>query len=397
MEKKSKDNKKCIAENQPQLTKKLIWIMAIASGTVTANLYYLQPVLYQLAADYHISQSSAGLTVTLTQIGLALGFFFILPLADILEKRRLIMGVLFFSSCALLTIYFSPNLQITVMASFFVGFTSVAGQILLPFAAQLAAPKDKGRVIGSIMSGILTGILLSRVFSGFIAQLYNWHTIYLIAALGIIVLMVALYVELPVCNALIKMNYGESMRSIGPIIKEFGVLRKTSLIGAMAFCAFSAFWTSLTFLLQEYYHLGANFAGLFGLIGITGALLAPLAGMVSDRKGPNFTIGINILIIIFSYIIFMTCGYHLWGLILGVILLDIGVQCCNVSSQAKIQQLSEKARSRITAIYMIMFFVGGALGSFAGAWSFQHFGWMGVCGVGLVSQVIAMGAYLVKE
>ncbi|MDQ0204824.1 MFS transporter [Pectinatus haikarae] len=397
MEKIFIHSKQNLPEGQIRLTKRLIWVMAAASGIVTANLYYMQPLLYQLAAEYHITQSSAALTATLTQLGLALGFFFILPLADILERRRLVLFVLFSSGCALMTIYFSPDLYVTAAASLLVGFTSVIGQILLPFGAQLAAPKERGRVIGSIMSGILTGILLSRVASGFIAQIYNWRTIYFIAALMMLCLMIILHLELPRFDALSKITYSESLRSIIPIVKNFRGLRKASLIGAMAFCAFSAFWTSLTFLLQENYHLGSNFAGLFGLIGIAGALLAPMAGSISDRKGPNFSIGISISIIIFSYIVFIIWGYHLWGLITGIILLDIGVQCCNISSQTKIQQLSEKARSRITAIYMITFFIGGALGTYTGAWAFQHFGWIGTCIVGLTSQSVAVCAHLFKD
>ena len=381
--------------NQPILTRRLVWIMAFGSGVSVANIYYIQPLISQMANNYHITQSSAGLVASFTQIGFALGLFFILPLAEIVEKKQLIMTILVLSCGSLSLLYVSPNLMITAIALFAIGFTSILPQIFIPLGAQLAPPEERGKIIGSIMSGLLIGMLLSRVFSGLAGERYGWKTIYLIAALMMIGLMVILKFNLPKCRALSKIKYQESLKSIIPLIKQFPVLRESAIIGAMAFCAFSAFWTALTFLLQgTHYRLGADTAGMFGLVGIIGALFSPVAGRISDRKGPRFTVGINIIVIIVSYVVFGFWGYHLWGLIIGVILLDLGVQCCNVSNQTRIHQLNEEARNRITAIYMVSYFLGGALGSYLGALTYQRYHWLGVCILGLGSQAIALCRYL---
>lgn len=386
--------KREVSESQPRLTKALIGILSAASGIAVANIYYLQPLLSQMAADYHITQSSAGLVATLTQIGFAFGLLFLLPLADIVEKRRLIITVLIGSSCSLTFLYFSPNLLSASIASFAVGFTSILPQLLIPLGAQLAKPEERGKVIGSIMSGLLTGILLSRVVGGLVGKYFGWKTIYLIAAFLMLGLMAILRFRLPKCYALSQIRYRESLKSIPLLVKHFSALRESSVIGAMIFCAFSAFWTALTFLLQgPHYRLGADAAGLFGLVGIIGALFSPVAGRISDKKGARFSVGINIVIIILSFLVFYISGYRIAGLIIGVILLDLGVQCCNVSNQTRIQHLNEEARNRVTAIYMISYFLGGALGSYLGALGFQYFNWAGVCALGFISQGIAAGRF----
>jgi len=372
------------------LTNLLLLIMSIAAGISVASLYYMQPLLAQIAAYYNISQTNAGLIVTLTQIGYALGMLLLLPLADILEKRRFIVIMSGFAGIALFTLYISPNLYLMTIAALFIGFTSVIPQLLIPLGAQLSKPQKRGNAIGSIMSGILIGILLSRVFSGYIAQFYNWKTIYIIAAFIMFILAVILHFTLPRSPALNKIKYSQSLLSIFTVIKNYPALRQASIIGAMAFFAFSIFWTTLTFHLHDYYQLNSSYAGLFGLIGVMGAISAPFFGRIADKKGTRFTVGSSILVIIISYFIFLLYGYTLWGLIIGLILLDIGVQCCNVSNQTRIHQLNENARSRITAVYMITFFVGGALGSFGGAWAYQHYSWTGSCLLALLTQIIAL-------
>lgn len=384
-----------VSEHQTQLTRPLIGILSAASGIAVANIYYLQPLLSQMAADYHITQSSAGLVATLTQIGFAFGLLFLLPLADIVEKRRLIGTVLICASASLTLLYFAPNLIVASIASFAVGFTSIIPQLLIPLGAQLAKPQERGKVIGSIMSGLLIGILLSRVVGGVVGNYFGWKTIYLIAAILMLCLMAILRFRLPKCYALSQIKYRESLKSIPLLMKRFSALRESSVIGAMIFCAFSAFWTALTFLLQgPHYRLGADAAGLFGLVGIIGALFSPIAGRISDQKGARFTVGINIAVIAVSFLVFSIFGYSMAGLIVGVILLDLGVQCGNVSNQTRIQRLNAEARNRVTAIYMISYFLGGALGSYLGAWGFQHYGWAGVCALGLISQGIAAGRFV---
>lgn len=385
MESENKNN-----GNQSPLNKHLILIMSVASGLTVANIYYIQPLLAEIAQYYHVTQGYSGLLATLTQIGYALGLLLILPLADIIEKRKLILTMLLGAAISLLILFFSPTITIALFASFGIGFCSVIPQLLIPFAAQLANPKERGKIIGSIMSGLLIGILLSRVVSGFIGRYMMWKNIYFIAAFCMLLLWVALRFILPKSYGDSKIKYIESLKSMIVLIRQFPALREASVVGAMVFLAFSAFWTALTFLLQgSFYHMGTDVAGLFGLVGVVGALFSPWAGKISDKKGARFTVGINIVVIIAAYIVFGIWGFQLCGLIVGVILLDLGVQSCNVSNQTRIHQLSDEARNRVTSVYMVSYFLGGALGSWLGTFSFQHFGWIGICFVGLFSQLIA--------
>ena len=372
------------------LSKSFILIMSIASGLTVANIYYIQPLLAEIAQYFHVTQGHSGLMATLTQVGYAFGLFLVLPLADIFEKRKLILSMLLGATIFLVLLFFSPTLTIALLASFGVGFCSVTPQLLIPFAAKLANPNERGKVIGSIMSGLLIGILLARVFSGLIGNYMVWKNIYIIAAFGMILIWLILRFTLPQSYGNSKIKYSESLKSMVPLLKRFPILKESSIIGALTFFAFSAFWTALTFLLQSsHYNMGPDVAGLFGIFGIVGALFSRLAGKLSDQKGARFTVGINIIVVIIAYGIFSIWGFHLVGLILGVILLDLGIQSCNVSNQTRIHQLNDEARSRITSIYMVSYFLGGSLGSLLGTYCFQHYGWIGVCMIGLVSQLLA--------
>ncbi len=372
------------------LSQSLILIMSIASGLTVANIYYIQPLLAEIARYFHITQGYSGLMATLTQVGYAFGLFLILPLADIFEKRRLILTMLLGSTFFSILLFLSPTITVALIASFGLGFCSVIPQLLIPFAAQLANPNERGKVIGSIMSGLLIGILLARVISGLIGKYMLWKITYILAAFFMILIWLLLRSKLPQSYSNSKINYRESLKSMIPLLKQFPVLRESSIIGALIYFAFSAFWTALTFLLQSpHYNMGTDIAGLFGIVGIVGALFSRLAGKFSDQKGARFTIGINIIVVVIAYGIFSIWGFHLAGLIIGVILLDLGIQSCNVSNQTRIHQLSDEARSRITSIYMVSYFLGGSLGSFLGTYCFQHYGWIGVCIIGLVSQLIA--------
>lgn len=378
----------------PPLTSRLTWIMAIASGVSIANIYYIQPLLSLMSQHYGVSESAVGFVATMTQIGLALGLLFILPLADIIEKRKLIMTMNVAAIIALVGIYVSPSLSLVTIFSLILGFTSVIPQLMIPLSAALAKPSERGSAIGKVMSGLLIGILLSRVLSGYIGEYGGWKLVYACAVVWMVLLLIVLRLTLPTCPPLSTMKYGEALGSLWKLLRQYKVLQESAIIGAMIFFAFSAFWTGLSFLLEGApYYLGADAAGSFGLAGVVGALFSTVAGKVSDRKGPRFTVGVNILIIAVSFAVFLVWGFSIAGLIVGVILLDLGDQCCNVSCQARIHQLSDTARSRITAIYMVAFFVGGALGSYAGTWGFEHYHWLGVCVMGLLSQGIAALAF----
>lgn len=376
---------------RPILTKLLILVMSIACGLTVANLYYIQPLLGDIAKTFHVDQLSIGFAAMLTQIGYAIGMIFILPLGDIKEKRNLIVIMLLFSVISLMSMFFSSNIYILTISSFAVGFTSIIPQLIIPLAAQLSNPQQRGQTIGTIMSGLLIGILLSRTVSGILGSYLGWRIVYLIAAIMMFALMLILRKLIPLCNPISDIKYSELLKSMIHLIKTEPILRESSLNGALMFSAFSAFWTSLIFLLESsHYNMGAEAAGLLGLVGVSGALAAPLVGKIADKRGSRFAIGICIVVVIVSYLLFFLFGFKIWGLVLGVILLDLGVQSCNVSNQARVHSLNEETRNRLNTIYMVSFFLGGAFGSFLGSYSYSHFGWYGVCTFGIITQILAL-------
>ncbi|WPC40116.1 MFS transporter [Clostridium sp. JS66] len=378
-------------EAKPILTNLLILIMSIACGLTVANLYYIQPLLADIAKTFHVTTLSIGFAAMLTQVGYSIGMVFILPLGDIKEKRKLIVIMLLCSMISLVCMFFSSNIYLLIASSFAVGFTSIIPQLILPLAAQLSNPHQRGQTIGKIMSGLLIGILLSRSISGILGGYLGWRIVYIIAAIIMFLLMLILKKLLPLCEPVSDIKYAQLLKSMLHLIKTEPILREASINGALMFSAFSAFWTSLIFLLQSsHYNMGAEAAGLLGLVGISGALAAPMVGKVADKRGARFAISICIIVVAISYLCFFLFGFKLWGLILGIILLDLGVQSCNVSNQVRVQSLNEKMRNRLNTIYMVSFFLGGALGSFLGSYSYSHFGWYGVCTFGMTTQIIAI-------
>lgn len=385
-------------EAKPILTTSLILVMSIACGLTIANLYYIQPLLADIAKTFHVDQLSIGFAAMLTQIGYAIGMIFILPLGDIKEKRNLIVIMLLCSVISLMSMFFSQNIYILIISSFAVGFTSIIPQLIIPLAAQLSNPQQRGQTIGTIMSGLLIGILLSRTISGILGGYFGWRTVYLIAAIMMLTLMLILRKLLPLCEPISDIKYTQLLKSMIHLIKTEPILREASINGALMFSAFSIFWTSLIFLLESsHYNMGAEAAGLFGLVGISGALAAPIVGKAADKKGTRFAITICIIVVIIAYLCFFLFGFKIWGLILGVILLDLGVQSCNVSNQARVHSLNEKTRNRLNTIYMVSFFLGGALGSFLGPYSYSHFGWYGVCIFGIATQILAIILHKVEK
>jgi predicted MFS family arabinose efflux permease len=387
MEAINNDNTK----NTNVLTKLLILIMAITCGLTVANLYYIQPLLGDMAKSFNVHEVSVGSAAMLTQIGYAVGMIFILPLGDIKERKNLITIMLLFSVISLFTMAFSQNIYMLIISSFAVGFTSIIPQLIIPLAAQLSNPNERGKIIGTVMSGLLIGILVSRTISGLIGNYFGWRVVYIVAAIMMIILTLVLRKVIPVTNPVSEVRYFDLLKSLPKLIKEEPILREASLNGALMFAAFSAFWTALTFLLESpHYNMGAQAAGLLGLVGIVGALAAPLVGKLADKKGSRYVIGICIIIVSLSYILFLSLGFKMIGLIVGVILLDLGVQSSNISNQARVHSMNEEKRNRINTVYMVSFFLGGSLGSFLGSSAYSNFGWVGVCIFGISTQIIAL-------
>lgn len=373
-----------------------VGLLAFSVGAIVANIYYAQPLLAEMARNFGVTASRIGIVAMLSQIGSATGMFLFVPLGDNRERRSLITVLLlgaFLSLCGMAT---ARNILWLELASFATGATASTVHVLVPLAAELAPEKRRGRVVGTVLSGLLLGILLARTFSGFAASLLGWRAVYGIAAAGMLGLAALLRVRLPLCPARLSLSWGELMRSIGELVRKHARLRESAALGATLFCAFSAFWTTLVFLLQTPpYHYGASMAGLFGLIGAAGALGAPFMGHLTDRHGPRVTILIALATTLGSFVFLAAFGKMMIGLIVGVILLDIGVQSGHVANQTRIYSIDPAARSRLNMVYMFLYFVGGALGSYGGALCWTWFGWLGVCGLAIAVLAISLTLYSV--
>lgn len=373
------------------LRQSLLWIMAIASGLAVANLYYNQPLLADMATSFGISRDKAGYISTFTQIGYALGMLLFVPLGDIRERRKLISTLLILVTISLIAAAFSTHIIWMYIASFAIGLTTVVPQILVPFSAQLATPEQRGKVIGTVMSGLLFGILLARTISGLIGGTWGWRWMYGIAAIMMFVLFLVLRRKLPHVEPLMKSTYRELLISIGSLIRQYSVLREGALIGALNFASFSVFWTSLSFYLEgEPYHYSSQIAGLFGLVGVVGALGAPVVGRIADRIQPKWIIGCMIVVTLISFAFFGWLGGTLIGLVIGIILLDLGVQGAQVSNQARIYALNDSARSRLNTVLMVSTFVGGAIGSSVSSYMWKIGGWSAVSLSGGVFMLLSL-------
>jgi len=363
------------------ITRRTTWAMAVGSGLAVANIYYLQPLLPAVARTFGVDDRSAGFAVTLSQVGYGLGIFFLVPLGDRLERRGYVVASLFAASLALLAASLAPSLALLGLACLAVGTATVAPQLMIPFAATLAPEHERGRVVGTVMSGLLVGILGARTVGGLIGDALGWRAVYLIAAGVMVALAGLLRATLPESKpAPTALGYFGLLRSTVGLVAAEPVLRQSCGFGAAGFGAFSAFWTTLGFhLARPPFGYTSGAVGLFGLVGIVGALAAPLAGRLSDMGRPRRTIGLGLVLTLLSFALFAASARSLWGLVVGVILMDLGVQACHISNQSRNFRARPAARSRTNSAYMVSYFAGGALGSTAGAWAWDLAGWTGVC------------------
>ncbi|MDY7227126.1 MFS transporter [Hyalangium rubrum] len=365
------------------LSRGMVWLMAAASGAVVANLYYNQPLLGDIGREFGATGSALGWVPTLTQVGYAAGMLLIVPLGDSLERRRVIVTMTGLVTLALVGAALAPGLEWMAVASFVVGLTSVVPQLLVPFAAHLAAPAQRGRVVGTVMSGLLIGILLSRTAAGFIGTHLGWRAMFWIGAALMLVMAAVLRVTLPSHAPAAALPYPALLRSLVGFVRNEPVLRLHSLLGALSFGAFSAFWVTLALYLQSLpEHYSPQVAGLFGLVGVAAAVAAPLVGRYADVRGDRKINALAIGVLLFSFVVLWLLGRWLWGIALGVILLDLGAQANHISNQTRVYSLHPEARNRLNTIYMVTYFVGGATGAYLGTTAWTHLGWTGVCLVG---------------
>jgi predicted MFS family arabinose efflux permease len=369
-----------------------VFVMAVACALSVANLYYVQPLLASMGHEFAVSSNQMGFIATLGQIGYAAGLLFIVPLGDSYNQRKLIVGMLCAVTISLLIMASAPSITVVTIASLLVGLTTVVPQMIIPFAASLATERNRGQVVGTIMSGLLIGILLARTVSGFIAAALGWRSMYYIAAALMIILAITMRFLLPQDNnTKHSMSYPRLLHSLWELIRDEPVLRETSLFGALTFGAFSAFWVVLSFFLETPpYHFDSQVAGLFGLVGVAGALAASVVGKIADRRDPRFANGLAMGIVLLSFVFMWLTGQYLAGLIVGVILLDLGTQGNQVTNQTRVYSLRAGVRNRLNTVYMFLYFVGGSIGSSLGTYGWSIDGWTGVCVVACLLMVIAL-------
>jgi predicted MFS family arabinose efflux permease len=368
-----------------------VHLLAISVGVIVANIYYIQPLLAAMAQTFSVSVSMIGVVAMLTQAGTALGFLIFVPLGDSRDRRALLTWLLSGSLIALCGLAAARNLVWAALASFAIGLCGASVHIIVPFAAELAPAESRGRVLGTVFSGLLLGILLARTFSGIAASLLGWRAVYMIAAAAMLVLLLVLRAKLPSGAPANPPSWPYLMRSLVDLVRTHPMLREAAFLGAALFCVFSAFWTTLVFLLETPpYHYGSSVAGLFGLVGASGALCAPLVGRFADKRGPRFTVGLALVTTLASFLILGAFGKLMAGLVLGVILMDVGVQSGHVANQTRIYSLDPSARSRLNTVYMVTYFIGGALGSWLGAICWAYKGWMAVCAFSIAVIVIGL-------
>ena len=381
-----------------RLPRTLIVLLAIGSAVAVANLYYCQPLLELMAGTFHESAAQMGLIPTLTQIGYAVGLLLLTPLGDALPKRGLIVTLSLLCALALLAIAFAQSPFQLGAGSFSVGVITIIPQIILPLAADLAPPEKRGQVVGTVMSGLLLGVLTGRLISGAVGELLGWRAMYGIAALVMVLLGLLMWLRLPKLHAERTLRYGALLASLWELVREQPLLRQSSIIGASLFGAFSVLWTVLAFRLADTpYHFGSAAVGLFGLVGIAGALGAPLTGRIADRRGPYFMVGAGIFLTLAAYLILLSGSAVLALLVCAVLILDFGVQVSQISNQARIYSLVPAASSRLNSVYMVAYFLGGASGSALGSAAYGAWGWSGSCLAALGFALVALVAHLARR
>lgn len=377
-----------------RIKRSLLFTMALATAVAAANVYYCQPLLPEIGRTFNLRPRVAGELSMMPQIGYAIGLFCFVPLGDMFERRRLIVTLLAAANFAQIVAALSPDASTLYIASLMLGVFAAVVQVVVPFAATLAAPEERGAVVGFVTGGLLIGVLLARTVSGAIGGAFGWRSMYWTAAVVTGLVTLLLRYLLPEGRPEHSIRYRQLVRSLGTLIREQPIVRQAAVMGAMSFGANLCFWTALAFFLETPpYHYGAAAAGAFGLAGVTGALAAPAVGRIADRRGPRMTAGLSLVLGAVAYAILGLLGRHLMGLIVGVVLLDLAVQSNHVSNLTTIYALLPQARSRLNTIYMVTYFCGGSLGTLVAANVWPAYQWNGVCLAGAAFFTVGLGVF----
>ncbi|MEH2401831.1 MFS transporter [Nostoc sp.] len=369
--------------------------LAIACGLAVANVYYNQPLLADMGRSLNISVQQVGFIPTLTQTGYAVGLLLLVPLGDMMERRWLIIIMLSLLACALVVEATAPNVVWLSVSSFVVGFCSIVAHLVIPLVAHLTHPSERGKAIGMLLSGMILSVLLARSVSGIIGEYFGWRAVYGISAGVMLVLALVIQGRIPQSKPSSPLSYQQLMQSLVQLVREQPVLREAALNVALVFAAFNATWVTLVFLLESpAYNYDSRVAGLFGLVGLIGVFTTPIVGRVADKRGPRMLVGIAVILSLSAFVIlWIAGGTHLMGLILGMLLVDLGMHTGYVSNQIRIYNLVPNAESRLNTVYMVTNYTGGALGSFLGTYTWGLWQWNGVCALGFFLLVVAFIAH----
>ena len=376
----------------------LVLLLAVACGATVANLYYAQPLLNTLAGAFGVSQGTAGLLITISQVGYVLGLALLVPSGDLQERRGLISVALVITAAGLVVMAVAPGFTVFAGALALVGFTATAAQVIVPMSASLALETERGRVVGTVMSGLLIGILLARTFSGLLAAALGWRVVFWVAAAIMVALSLTLRLRLPRVPPTTDMRYRGVLRSVLSLIAGEPVLRLRMALGFFAFGCFSTLWTSLSFLLSAPpFNYGNGVIGLFGLAGVAGAAAATGAGRLADRGRGRHATWVTAVVMVAAWPILYAGKTSVVWLLVGIAVLDLGVQGIHISNQSAIYALAPEARSRLTTAYMISYFLGGAALSAISSALYASDGWDGVCAAGIATGLAALALWAAAE
>jgi len=377
----------------------LVILLASGAGLSVASLYYCQPLLGILAADIGVSDVDIGFVPTLTQLGYALGILLLAPLGDRHDRRNIILIKALLLIASLLAAAFAPSLSVLLVASLAIGLTATLAQDIVPAAATLAHESRRGKVVGTVMTGLLLGILLSRVVSGFVAEHLGWRSMFVLAALGVAIIGIAAWRGLPRFSPTTSLPYHALLASLLNLLRRYAPLRQAALAQGLLSMGFSAFWSTLAVMLHaEPFHMGSAVAGTFGIAGAVGALAAPLAGHLADRRGPELVtrLGTGLTAVSFAVMClspFLSTTGQLWLLGFGTVGFDLGVQTTLIAHQTIVYGIEPGARSRLNAVLFVGMFIGMAAGAALGSTLLARWGWIAVTGM---ATVLSLAAFAVR-
>src|SRR5471030_1588258 len=365
-------------------------MMAVIAGAVITNIYCTQPILPLIKAGFRVDLTTVDLVAAAALLGFSTGLALLLPLGDRFDRRKLVLGQIAFACVFAIAAAISPSIWALILASFGLGIVSCVPQQLVPFAAVMSPPHQRGRSVGTVVSGIMVGILLGRTIAGLVGATYGWRAVYGMEAAFMVPVWMAAATLLPRGVPSTDLSYGRLLASLWPLARDHRPIRESMIVQALLWACFNAFLVNLAALLASGpWHLGSAWAGGFGIIGAAGAFAASLGGHISDRRGARHVVGLSIGTVTLAYLLLSGANSSLTLLVIGVIVLDVGVQAGLVSNQTRAFAVDPKAQGRINSLYMTATFFGGAVGATVSGWLMSRLGWMGIVEFGVMLGVIA--------